>query len=128
MNGPYTLTTDQVQAPVEALLESLTQFHLVIDCPQQIRTYLRLHPELIPCVAPTIEHARREFGDEAELTLTINDDPESYDPYLKLYVSLPRYGPDTMSRIDSIQQPLDEATADMNAFFLVSTDHRVLER
>jgi len=26
-----------------------------------------------------------------------------------MYISLPSYGPDTMSRIDSIQEPLDEA-------------------
>jgi hypothetical protein len=58
---------------------------------------------LIPHVLPTVERARREFGDAAELTLTINDDPESYDPYLKMYISLPAYCPETMSRIDSIQ-------------------------
>ena len=76
----------------------------------------------------TVERARREFGDAAELTLTINDDPESYDPYLKMYISLPSYGPDTMSRIDSIQEPLDEATANLEGFLLVSTDHRLVGR
>ena len=128
MNMPDTIATDHIQAPADGLLEGLERLHVVIDCPQQIRTYLGRHPDLIPYVLPTIEQARQEFGSEAELTLTINDDPESYDPYLKLYVSLPRYGPDTMSRIDAIQQPLDEATADMEAFFLVSTDHRILGR
>jgi len=45
-----------------------------------------------------------------------------------MYISLPSYGPDTMSRIDSIQEPLDEATADLEGFLLVSTDHRLVGR
>ena len=114
------------ELPLALLFQALEGYRVVIDTRDHVRAYLKRFPGLIPHVLPTVEGARREFGDAAELTLTINDDPESYDPYLKMYISLPSYGPDTMSRIDSIQEPLDEATADLEGFLLVSTDHRLV--
>jgi len=132
MNAVNTLLAGQANAKPEvladALLGSLQQYRVRIDCPEHVRAYLTRFPGLVPHVLPTVERARREFGDAAELTLTINDDPESYDPYLKMYISLPSYSPDTMSRIDALQEPLDEATADLDGFFLVSTDHRLVGR
>jgi len=113
---------------MEALFQGLERFRVRSDCPDHVQAYLGRFPDLIPRVLPTVEHARREFGDTADLTLTINDDPESYDPYLKMYISLPSYGPDTISRIDRIQEPLDEATADQEGFFLITTDHRLIGR
>jgi hypothetical protein len=127
MNGPNTSSAAQVASePAEGLLQALAQYDVVIDCPDHIRTYLQRHTELIPHVLTAVEQTRQEFGEAAELTLTINDDPESYDPYLKMYVSLPNYGPDTMPRIDRIQEPLDEATAGLEGYFLVTTDHRLV--
>src|SRR5439155_27106272 len=114
--------------PLDPLFQSLKEYRVVVDTPDHVGAYLKRFPGLTAQVLPTVEHARREFGDLAELTLTINDDPESYDPYLKMYISLPAYGPDTMARIDSIQEPLDEATVDLDGFFLVSTDHRLVGR
>jgi hypothetical protein len=43
-----------------------------------------------------------------------------------MYVSLPKYGPDTMTRIEKVQEPLGEATADLEGYYLVTTDHRVI--
>jgi hypothetical protein len=132
MSAPNTIPAEQVNAkPVslpDEVLQCLARYRAIIDGPDHIRAYLGRHPQLIPHVLPTVERVRREFGDAAELTLTINDDPECYDPYLKLYVSLPKYGPDTMARIDTIQEPLDEATADLDGFFLITTDHRLIAR
>ena len=116
------------ELPLALLFQALEGYRVVIDTRDHVRAYLERFPGLIAHVLPTVERARQEFGDAAELTLTINDDPESYDPYLKMYISLPSYGPDTMSRIDSIQEPLDEATADLEGFLLVSTDHRLVGR
>jgi len=132
MNAVNTLLTGQVNVKPEvladALLASLQQYRVLIDGPDHVRAYLTGFPGLVPHVLPTVERARREFGDTAELTLTINDDPESFDPYLKMYISLPPYDFDTMSRIDAIQEPLAEATADQDGFFLLSTDHRLVGR
>jgi hypothetical protein len=75
---------------------------VALDTREHVRTYLERFPGLMPHVLPTVERARKEFDDAAELTLRINDDPESYDPYLKMYISLPCYGPDDVAdRIDS---------------------------
>jgi hypothetical protein len=130
MTVPSTISSGQVNAPPESradrLFQDLAPYRVNIDCPDQIRAYLDRFPGLIQHVVPTVDRARREFGDMAELTLTINDDPEAFDPYLKMYVSLPKYGSDTMSRIDQIQEPLDEATANQDGFFLLTTDHRVI--
>jgi len=130
MNGPTTPSaapaSPKVESPVDELLQSLTPYCVVIDCPDHIRAYLKRYPELIPFVRPTVEQVRKEFGEVAELTLTINDDPECYDPYLKMYVSLPKYGPDTMPRIDKIRGPLGEATSNLEGYFLVTTDHRLI--
>jgi hypothetical protein len=132
MSDAKTISVEQPDAsgevPLDALFQTLERHRVVIDSPDHVRAYLKRFHGLIPHVLATVERARREFGDAAELTLTINDDPESYDPYLKMYISLPSYGPDTMPRIDSIQQPLDDATAHPEGFFLVSTDHRLVRR
>jgi hypothetical protein len=109
---------------LEALFQGLERYRVRTEFTDHVQAYLGRFPGLIPHLLPTVEHARREFGDSAELSLTINDDPESYDPYLKMYISLPSCGPNTMSRIDKIQEPLDEATADQEGFFLITTDHR----
>jgi hypothetical protein len=132
MSDVNTISVEQLDAkdelPLAPLFQTLEGNRVLIDARDHVRAYLKRFPGLIPYVLSTVEHARREFGEAAELTLTINDDPESYDPYLKMYISLPSYCPDTMSRIDSIQEPLDEATADLEGFFLVSTDHRFVGR
>jgi len=105
------------EVPLDPLFQTLEGYRVVIDTRDHVRAYLERFPGLMPHVLPTVERARQEFGDAAELTLTINEDPESYDPYLKMYISLPSYGPDMMSRIDSIQEQLDEATADLGRLF-----------
>jgi len=132
MSDANTMSAEQLIAkdelPLDPLFRSLEGHRVVVDTHDHVRACLKRFPSLIPHVSATVERARRDFGDAAELTLTINDDPESYDPYLKMYISLPSYGPDTMSRIDSIQERLDEATADLDGFFLVSTDHRLVGR
>jgi len=130
MSGPNILSSGEINSrpasSEEDLFQALATNRVVMDCPDHIRTYLGRYPELIPHVVAAVERSRQQFGEQAELTLTINDDPECYDPYLKMYVSLPRYGPDTRVQLDAIQGLLDEATADLDGFFLVTTDYRQL--
>jgi hypothetical protein len=130
MTGPTSTpagqTPGKAESPVDEMLRSLEPYRVVVKWPDYIRAYLEKYPELIPHVLPTVERARQEFGDVAELTLTVNEDPEIYDPYIKMYVSLPKYGPDTMARIDKVREPLGEATADLEGYFHVTTDHRII--
>jgi hypothetical protein len=130
MNGPTTTPVSQAGAkagsPVDEMLNSLEPYRVVVKWPEYIRAYLDKYPELIPYVLPTVQRARQEFGDAAELTLTVNEDPEIDDPHLKMYVSLPKYGSDTMARIDKVREPLGEATANLEGYFHVTTDHRVI--
>jgi hypothetical protein len=130
MNGPGSLSSGLLRAgpesSVDQALQALARVGVAIDCPDQVHTYLGHYPGLTPHVVPAVQLVRQTFGARAELTLTINDDPEAFDPYLRLYISLPEYGPDTLARINQIQEPLDEATAGQDGFFLLTTDHRVV--
>jgi hypothetical protein len=113
-----------VEAAVEELLRSLGPSGVALQWPDDVRAYLAKYPELIPHVRPTVESARREFGDVAGLTLTVNDDPQFYDPYLKLYVRLPGCDREADERLERITAPLAEAIADLEGYFRVAADHR----
>jgi hypothetical protein len=113
-----------VESAVEELLRSLESYRVTIQRPDAVRAYLAKYPELIPHVRPAAERVRQEFGDVAGLTLTINDDPEFYDPYLKLYVRLPKYDRETDERLESITVPLSEGIADLEGYFRVAADYR----
>src|SRR5436309_2792635 len=99
MNAP---TNAGVESTVDGLLRSLEPYRVTVQWPDNVRAYLAKYPELIPHVRPAVASTRQEFGDVADLTLTINDDPEFYDPYLKLYVRLPRYDREADERLESI--------------------------
>ena len=83
--------------PEGQLEQAVARYRVVVDCPDYVRGYLGRFPGLTPHVVAAVEKARQTFGELPQLTLTINDDPEAFDPYLKMYVSLPKYGPDTGS-------------------------------
>jgi hypothetical protein len=121
MNPPGSAA---VESAVEELLRSLGPYGVALQWPEDVRAYLAKYPELIPHVRPTVEGARREFGDVAGLTLTVNDDPEFYDPYLKLYVRLSRYDREADERLERVTGPLAEAIADLEGYFRVAADHR----
>ena len=121
MNAPINAG---VESAVDELLRSLEPYRVTIQWPDTVRAYLAKYPELIPHVRPTVESARQEFGDVAGLTLTINDDPEYYDPYLKLYVRLPKYGREADERLENLTVPLSEAIADLGGYFRVAADYR----
>ncbi len=131
MNGPIVTDVAPVasppESPVETLLRSLEPHHVIVTRLDEVREYLDKYPDIIPHILPTVERARQEFGDQAELLMTINDDPECYDPFVKMYIRLPHYGPDTKPRIDKVREPLwADDLCDLKGDFLVTTDYRVI--
>ncbi len=121
MNAPISAG---VESTLDDLLCSLERYRVTIQWPANVRAYLAKYPELIPHVRPTVERARQEFGDVAGLTLTINDDPECYDPYLKLHVRLPEHDRGADERLENVTVPLSEAIADLGGYFRVAADYR----
>ena len=128
MNGPTTAgdVKTKSESPVDAMFRSLQPYRVRVTRGDYIRSYLEKNPELVSHILPTVQRARQEFGDEAELTLTVNEDPEIYDPFVRLFIRLPKYGPDTMPRIDKVREPLVEAIADLEGDFHVTTDFRII--
>jgi hypothetical protein len=121
MNAPMNAGAESI---VDELLRSLEADRVTIQWPDGVRAYLAKYPELIPHVRPAVASARQEFGDAARLTLTINDDPEFDDPYLKLYVRLPQYDREADERLERIAVPLSEAIANLGGYFRVAADYR----
>jgi hypothetical protein len=127
MNGPTTSAAQAKtpsESPVDQMFRSLEPYRVSLEWPEHVRAYVEKYPELIPYVLPAVQRTRQEFGDGAGLSLTINDDPEFYDPYLKLYVRLPNYDRETDARFDNICLWLCDATADLEGYFRVTADYR----
>jgi hypothetical protein len=121
MNAP---TKAGVGTAVDEMLRSLETYRVAVQSPEEVRAYLASYPELIPHVGPTVVSVRQACGDGAGLTLTINDDPEFYDPYLKLYVRLPSYDEETDRSLGAISAALGEMIAEQEGYFRVAADHR----
>jgi hypothetical protein len=125
MNAPVNAS---IQSSVDDLLHSLEPFRVTIDERDAIRQYLAKHPDLLSHIRPTVESVRQEFGEVASITLTVNDDPEFYDPYVRLYVRLPKPDREADERLEHIAGALSDAIADLPGYFRVTADHRNLAR
>src|SRR5438128_8577891 len=91
----------------------------------EMRQYLIAHRDLAKIVPRVCEQARREFGSEAELLLTVYKDPEIDDRHLTLYVRLPIYDVSTINgRMDRVTEPFEEELCSVSGFLLVTTDFR----
>jgi hypothetical protein len=121
MNAPIKAG---VGTAVDEMLRSLETYRVAVQSPEEVRAYLAKYSDLIPHVGPTVESVRQGCGDGAGLSLTINDDPEFYDPYLKLYVRLPRYDEEADRRLGAISAALSEAIAEQEGYFRVAADYR----
>ncbi len=108
----------------DEMLRSLETYRVAVQAPEEVRAYLAKYPALMPHVGPTVESVRQACGAGAGLTLTINDDPEFYDPYLKLYVRLPGYDEESDRRLGAIGAALGEAIAEQEGYFRVAADYR----
>jgi hypothetical protein len=88
----------------------------------EVVRYLERHPGLAGGVEAIREAARREFGPQAELSLSVYRDPEIEDEYLTLNIRLTAYGDDTLSRIRALSEPFEEHLWDGSGSVLVTTD------
>jgi hypothetical protein len=106
----------------EALEGVLRQSAVRIEDPAAVRDYLARYPELFPAVGAIGQSARAEFGMPARLRLRLYRDPEIEDRYLALYVRLPTYGPDVLSRLRGVAALHESALEQSAGTLLVTTD------
>ena len=117
--------TSQPPAPVPATLPPLdVPADVTVEDTDEVRAYLARYPDLIPVLREMCLEARRQLGDEADLVVRINRDPEFYDPYVKIVVRLPRYGGEVMDRLDRISERFDTAREASDGWLHVTTDFR----
>jgi hypothetical protein len=104
------------------LQAALAQQRIVLPCPTDVRAYLGSHPDLAKLAPAICAEARKEFGREAELTLTLYRDPEIKNRHLTLTVRLPSYDHSILERMDRVTQPFDDNLSRASGFLLVTTD------
>jgi hypothetical protein len=80
-----------------------------------VRSYMRIHPDMIALTGRLCSATRREFAAET-LTLQMYVDPEIDDRYLHVDIRLVGYTPalveQVMKRLDTIVAPFDEELCD----------------
>jgi hypothetical protein len=105
----------------------LADYKVLIPDQAEIVAYLGLHRDLGQVLISVFAEARKEFGQEAELTLQVYRDPEIDDHYLRLNIRLPFYDESIMKRLDKVSQPFDKELAKASGYLLVTTDFRIPE-
>jgi hypothetical protein len=91
---------------------------------QEVKLYLEAHPDMADVTQTLCITARQEFGIEASLSLEVYRDPEIEDEHLVIYVRLPSYDHETMSRINSVADKCEASLEHVTGMLLLTTDFR----
>ena len=102
-----------------------SQHEIQLIAPAEIAAYLEAHANLAKIVPLLCAQARKDFGENAELTLSVYHDPEIDDHYLELNVRLPAYDDSFAARLESVSEPFDAELCKASGYFLVTTDLRI---
>jgi hypothetical protein len=112
---------------IRANIERISEF-LIIKHTQDIIQYLLSEPakssSLIDVIYKVIILKKEYFGDEAQLVLTLNVDPEIENEYLKFYIRQSDYPDDFMDRIARLRSNYYEDLRKNDIWILVSTDFK----
>jgi hypothetical protein len=106
---------------------SVSQHGILLVAPADIAAYLDAHADLAAIVPSACAQARREFGKNAELALSVYRDPEIDDHYLKLNVRLPAYDDAFADQLERVSEPFDAELCRASGYFLVTTDLRKVQ-
>ncbi len=121
MTGKADIATDaRLQAELTALIQSLREADIDIEEPEQVQRYLRQYPELIAAVQTMSLTARAEFPD-AQLLLTVYQDPETEDQFLSLFVRRDSYDGTEVGRIERLHEEYRHLSKG-KGWFLLLTD------
>jgi hypothetical protein len=120
-----------VSAPSQAVPPSrlaatlrLAALPIVIPRADEVADYLECHPDLEDLLPLVCHIARKEFGQEAELSLELHRDPEIPDCYLTLYVRQAVYERLTMARIEIVRAGYRDELSPRSGWLRVTTDFR----
>ncbi len=117
-------------SPLESILADIAKIseYLNIEHTRDVVRYLLAKPSqcdsLIDIIYKVINLKKDYFGDEAQLVLTLNVDPEITNEYLKFYIQLPAYPDDFMDTIARLRSNYYEDLRKNDIWILVSTDFK----
>jgi hypothetical protein len=126
-NQSALLEQERMERAADSVLGALAAQDIILANGPEIADYLVAHPDLAKVVPSVGAQARKEFGEDAQLTLRLYRDPEIDDRYLSLNVRLLSYDDHTMERIDRVSEPFDEQLCNASGYLLVTTDFRAAE-
>ena len=115
---------------LESILADIAKIseYLIIKHTRDVVRYLLSDPSkcdrLIDVIYKVINLKGDYFGDEAQLVLTVNVDPEITNEYLKFYIRLPIYPDDFMDTIARLRSNYYEDLRKNDIWILVSTDFK----
>jgi hypothetical protein len=120
MTGKADIAIDtRLQPELAALIQVLREADIEIEEPEQVQRYLQQYPELIGAVQVMSMAARSEFPD-AQLLLTVSQDPEVEDQFLSLVVRRDSYDGTEVGRIERIHEAYRHQNKGMGWFLLLT--------
>lgn len=90
--------------------------------PANVIDYLQKHRNLYDIVLYACILTEEQFGQRAEISLELYQDPEIHDEYLTIFVRQQEYEPDIIDKIDEICREYEVGLAGIDGYLLVNTD------
>ncbi len=112
-----------ISEEVENLLEEVLENHVRILEPDEVRWYLRRHPELTDVVRAALRAVRKHLP-RADLSLEVYFDPEIDDSYLAIYARQSRYDESFMVSLEDAEAEFLHLLADRSGWLQLTTDFR----
>jgi hypothetical protein len=90
--------------------------------PGKVIDYLQKHRNLYDIVLYACILTEEHFGQRAQISLELYQDPEIHDEYLTIFVRQEEYEPDIIDKIDAICREYEPGLAGIDGYLLVNTD------
>jgi hypothetical protein len=119
---PISRRRKPTRARGEPFLSQLAARAVLVPSPNEVKEYLQRHAKLRPILLEMIHGARKEFGHDAELAVTLYRDPEIDDQYLTVSVRKQSYDDHIMDKIEKISRRSHTKLARVSGHVLLTTD------
>jgi len=109
---------------IENMIREFILLGIRIPRPGEIRNYMLIHPDMTPVVKYVCFLAKKNWLNNAQLSLELYRDPEIEDEYLTLYVRLDRYDKTIVNTIKNIRKEYEDLLINKSGWLLLTTDFR----
>ena len=106
------------------VLGSVLRRGISIPRPDEVRAYLRQHPDMVPVVEAAGAAAVERVQEGTQLSLELYQDPEIEDEHLALYLRQSFYDVSVLQTLDEIRSACQSALSGRSGRLCVTTDFR----